>query len=98
MYYQLRGEIGCASGDHKAGLADLTRSLSSQSAVSSPNKPWLARLRAVAGLCALSLGDRKRAEEFANEARRAFSAQPNVSPYFKKPLILLEKQLNPKLT
>jgi tetratricopeptide (TPR) repeat protein len=97
-YYQLRGEIGCASGDHHAGLADLTRSLSSQSAVSGPNKPWLARLRAVAGLCALSLGDRKRAEEFANEARRAFDAQPNVSPYFKESLTLLEKQLNPKLT
>jgi hypothetical protein len=55
-------------------------------------------LRAVAGLCALSLGDRKRAEEFANEARRAFDAQPNVSPYFKESLTLLEKQLNPKLT
>ena len=97
-YYQLRGEIACASGDLTAGLADLTRSLKSQSVFHGPNHPSLARLRAVAGLCAMANGDRKQAEEFASEAQRAFIAQPNVSPYFKEPLSRLERQLRPKST
>ena len=92
-YYQTRGEIRCASGDHTSGLVDLARSIRSQSAVNSPNHPWVARARAVAGLCALALGNRKEAETFASEARRAFVAQPRVSPYFKEPLKRLEKQL-----
>ena len=92
-YYQVRGEIRCTAGDHIRGLADLTRSIRSQSEVSSPNHPWVARARAVAGLCALALGNTKEAEAFASEARRAFVAQPNVSPYFKKPLAQLEEQL-----
>jgi tetratricopeptide (TPR) repeat protein len=96
VYYQTRGEIRCASGDHAAGLTDLTRSIRSQSAVISPNHPWVARARAVAGLCALALGNRKEAETFASEARRAFVAQPNVSPYFKEPLKRLDKQLGVK--
>jgi hypothetical protein len=64
--------------------------------VISPNHPWVARARAVAGLCALALGNRKEAETFASEARRAFVAQPNVSPYFKEPLKRLDKQLGVK--
>jgi tetratricopeptide (TPR) repeat protein len=95
-YYQVRGEIRCASGDRSGGLADLTRSIRSQSEVSSPNHPWVARARAVAGLCALALGNRKEAEAFASEAKRAFVAQPRVSPYFKEPLKRLEQQLGSK--
>ena len=83
VYYQTRGEIRCASGDHAAGLTDLTRSIHSQSAVTSPNHPWVARARAVAGLCALALGNRKDAETFASEARRAFVAQPERQPLFQ---------------
>ena len=93
---QDRGELRCASGDHTSGLVDLTRSIRSQSAVSSPNHPWVARARAVAGLCALALGNRKEAEAFASEARRAFVAQPRVSPYFEEPLKRLEQQLGSK--
>ena len=59
----------------------------------SPNAPQLARLRAIAGLCALAIGERKRAEEMAALSRRTFEAQPGVSPYFKKPLAQLEEQL-----
>ena len=55
-HYQTRGEVRCASGDRIGGLADLTRSIQSQTAVSSPNHPWAARARAVAGLCALGQG------------------------------------------
>jgi serine/threonine-protein kinase len=95
-YYQTRGEIRCASGDRSGGLEDLTRSIRSQGAVSSPNHPWVARARAVAGLCALEQGNRKQAQELAHEARRAFVAQPNVSPYFKEPLKRLDKQLGVK--
>ena len=95
-YFQVRGEIRCVSGEHKEGLADLMRSIESQSAISGPNDPWIARLRAVAGLCALWVGSRKQAEALAVEARRAFVAQPGVSPYFKEPLYRLEQLLRPK--
>jgi serine/threonine-protein kinase len=94
--FQLRGETRCGIGDAKAGLADLKRSIKSQSERVSENDPWIARLRAVAGLCALSLGQRRQAEEFAAQARNAFAAQPDVSPYFKEPLIRLERQLRSK--
>ena len=95
-FYELRGEIRCASGDHAAGLSDLQRSIDSQMVTSGPNHPWLARTRAVAGLCALAQGNRKMAEELAKESRQAFIAQPAVSPYFKEPLKRLERQLGRK--
>lgn len=95
-FYELRGEIRCASGDHAAGLSDLQRSIDSQMVTSGPNHPWLARTRAVAGLCALARGQRKLAKEFAGVSRQAFVAQPNVSPYFKEPLKRLEQQLGRK--
>jgi len=94
--FQLRGETRCGIGDAEAGLVDLKRSIKSQSEFASENHPWIARLRAVAGLCALSLGQRRQAEEFAVQARNAFAAQPDVSPYFKEPLIRLERQLRSK--
>jgi hypothetical protein len=62
----------------------------------SSNSPILARLRAVTGLCALSLGNRKQAEAYAEQARRAFTAQPRVSPYYKEPLRRLEQKLGTK--
>jgi hypothetical protein len=78
------------------GLFDLKRSIDSQSVMTGPNHPWLARTRAVAGLCLLAQGKRKLAEELADASRRAFIAQPNVSPYFKEPLKRLENQLGRK--
>ena len=55
--------------------------------------PGLARARAVTGLCALSSGQRPRAETLAAQARQAFAVQPDVSPYFKAPLKELDRRL-----
>jgi len=95
-FYELRGEIRCASGEYAAGLSDLERSIDSQMVISGPNHPWLGRTRAVAGLCALKQGQRKNAEKLAGASRQAFVAQPNVSAYFKEPLKRLERQLGRK--
>jgi tetratricopeptide (TPR) repeat protein len=95
-FYELRGEIRCASGERVSGLMDLRRSIDLQLKYSSPSHPFLARTRAIAGLCSLAHGDRKIAEAFAGASRQAFIAQPNVSPYFKEPLKRLEKQLGRK--
>jgi Tfp pilus assembly protein PilF len=95
-FYELRGEIRCGSAEYAPGLLDLRRSIDSQLTISGPNHPWLARTRAVAGLCALAQGQRKSAEELADASRQAFVAQPNVSPYFKEPLVRLERQLGRK--
>jgi len=95
-FLELRGEIECASGERASGLIDLRRSIDFQLAYSGPNHPVLARTRAIAGLCSLAHGDRKRAEAFADVSRQAFVARPNVSPYFKEPLKRLERQLGRK--
>src|SRR5688572_12007193 len=92
-YYGLRGEVRCASGEFVAGLFDLSTSIHALAASTGPNHPWLARTRAVTGLCALAHGKRTMAAELADASRKAFAAQPNVSPYFKEPLRHLERQL-----
>ena len=91
--YELYGELMCAANRHDIGLVHLLRAERAFSPHTSPNSPLLARLRAVAGNCALASGKRKQAEEFAAQAKRAFTAQPRVSPYFKEPLKRLEQQL-----
>jgi tetratricopeptide (TPR) repeat protein len=95
-YYQIRGEIRCAAGDHAGGLADLSAAMSMQGSRYSPSHPWIARMRAVAGLCAVQAGQHDRAAELADLSRKAFSAQPNVSSYFKAPLTRLDSQLRVK--
>ena len=92
-YYGLRGEVRCASGEYVSGLFDLSTSIHALVASTGPDHPWLARTRAVAGLCALAHGKRTMAAELADASRKAFAAQPNVSPYFKEPLRHLERQL-----
>jgi hypothetical protein len=94
--YQVHGEVWCAAGESSRGLALLITAEQALSRVSSPNSPALARLRAAAGLCALAAGNRRQAEEFATQAKRAFQAQPRVSPYFKQALVRLERQLGAK--
>jgi hypothetical protein len=94
--YELYGELMCAANRHDIGLVHLLRAERALSPNTSPNSPLLARLRAVAGNCALASGNRKQAEEFAAQAKRAFQAQPRVSPYFKEPLKRLEQQLGTK--
>ena len=94
--FQLYGELMCTASRHEIGLVHLLKAEHALSPHTSPNSPLLARLRAVTGLCALALGNRKQAEEFAAQAKRAFTAQPRVSPYFKEPLKRLEQQLGTK--
>jgi len=60
---------------------------------SSALHPGLARWRATTGLCALDAGNRGRAVELAELARQALTQQPSVSPYYKAPLLTLEKRL-----
>lgn len=57
-----------------------------------------ARLRALTSLCALKTGDRKRAVDLSELARRAFTEQPGVSPYYKAPLVKLEQSLRSHAT
>jgi eukaryotic-like serine/threonine-protein kinase len=95
-HYELYGELMCAANRHDIGLFHLLRAEEALSPHTSPTSPLLARLRAVAGNCALASGNRKKAEEFAAQAKRAFTAQPRVSPYFKEPLKRLEQQLGTK--
>ncbi len=94
--WAFHGELACAAGQRVVGLSHLVMAEEALSRQISPNSPELARVRAVTGLCALSLGNRKQAEELASQARRAFIAQPRVSPYFKEPLGRLERQLGTK--
>jgi hypothetical protein len=86
----------CAANRHDIGFVHLLKAEHALSPHTSPNSPVLARLRAVAGICALASGNRKQAEEFAAQAKRSFRAQPRVSPYFKEPLRRLEQQLGLK--
>ena len=94
--FELYGELMCTSNRHDIGLVHLLKAEHALSPHTSPNSPLLARLRAVAGVCAIASGNRKQAEEFAAQAKRAFTAQPRVSPYFIEPLKRLEQQLGTK--
>jgi tetratricopeptide (TPR) repeat protein len=89
----LGGEVLCAAGRGAEGLPVILASIRSISARVSDKHPGLARIHAAAGLCALSLGDVAQATTLAEQARRAFIAQPEVSPYFKAPLAKLERAL-----
>jgi len=89
----LHGEVDCAVGREAAGLAALLESIRTLSALVSENEPNLARLRAVAGLCALARGDRPLARALGDASRAAFTAQRGVSVYFRIPLMKLETAL-----
>jgi len=95
-YFYLLGQLGCAAGDLKTGLSNFAIAEPAFSAHASPNSPELARMRAQIGLCALSTGDRKLAEQMATQARTAFQEQPRVSLYWKEPLQQLETRLGTK--
>jgi hypothetical protein len=78
-------------------LPILVESIQSISVFSSDQDPGVARMRAVAGLCAMTAGNRASALAFAAQARAAFTTQPGVSPYYKAPLFKLERSLGLKL-
>jgi len=88
------GEAACAAGRRAEGLQLLQDGMAAHISLGPhPNDPILANIRAIAGLCALASGDRKLAVEYAALARAAFTAQPGVSPYFKRPAEKLDRLL-----
>jgi serine/threonine protein kinase len=92
------GETLCAAGRSKQGIAVLQHWLARFEALEHDvNAPWIARLRAVTGHCAFADGDRRTAIRESRLARAAFTAQPGVSPYYKAPLLKLERALGLKL-
>jgi len=91
----LRGQVLCALGRPAEGLPRLERAIGIHERLVYAADPSLARARAVTGQCALLAGQRSRAQTLATQAREAFIAQPNVSPYFKAPLQELEQRLRP---
>ena len=87
------GEVFCAAGRRVEGLPLLLQSIAAIASRVSDNDPGLARLRAVAGLCASDSGQQSLARQLAGQAKHAFELQPGVSPYFKAPLEQLSKSL-----
>jgi tetratricopeptide (TPR) repeat protein len=88
-----RGEALCAAGRHGEGLEALAEYLARESAWRSPASPFLARTRAVQGLCALAAGGAQQAKALARQSRSAMPPSAAVSPYFKQPLDKLEGAL-----
>ena len=91
--FALRGEVLCGAGQWAQGLPTVLASIAALEPVLHPAAPALARLRAVAGLCALRLGDRAQATRLAALARAAFQQQPQVSPWYQGPLATLSQAL-----
>ncbi|MBW8847704.1 MAG: hypothetical protein JF607_22310, partial [Burkholderiales bacterium] len=92
--FALRGEARCALKQSRDGLADLQHSLAlaTQTRDSSLDSD-LARLHAVAGSCALALGDAATARREAEAARRDFAAFPQASDYRQAPWRRLQAAL-----
>lgn len=88
-----RGEALCAAGRSNEGRAALADYLARESAWRSPTSPFLARARAVQGLCAMAAGDVQQARALARQSRSALSPTAALSPYFKQPLEKLEGAL-----
>ena len=89
----LVGEAQCATGRAGEGFVLVQAGLATYQSNLFANNPYLARARSVAALCALASGQRSVAIGLAATARRAFAAQPHVSPYFKAPLQRFEQAL-----
>jgi serine/threonine-protein kinase len=90
----LQAVVECNTGQPKAGLARLTASLNELKGQFAPASPGIAALRAHVGLCALQAQELAIAREMRDEARRAFTEQPAVSAFYKKPWEELEHQLS----
>ena len=88
----LSAEIACALG-RPDGLPAIERGLLAQRGYIDEHHPELARVRAVAGLCALAAGKPRRAAELAAQARAAIAAQPQLSNYFLQPVERLHAAL-----
>ena len=89
----VRGRVLCALGQPAQGLDLQRQRIDSLAASHYAHSPDLAHARALAGLCALQAGKRSDATELAAQAQAAFAQQPDVSPYFKQPLLALQQRL-----
>ena len=90
----LRSEIYCASGRAPEGLALIRRVIEAQvKHTSYAGNPGVARVRAVAGLCALQLGNRREAARMSQLAHAAFELEPVVSQFYRAPLADLDDRL-----
>jgi hypothetical protein len=89
----LRGAALCALGRAREGLPLMETYAEKLAKQSFAYHPRVAHWRAVTGLCALDAGNEPRAMELAQLARQAFTQQSGVSPYYKAPLLTLEKRL-----
>jgi tetratricopeptide (TPR) repeat protein len=91
----IHGEVLCGAGRPSEGMASYETSLQKNKGpdVIYPYNPDLARERALVGICAMTLHQRARAVEMAALAHEAFRVQPDVSPYYKKPLEQLDRLL-----
>jgi hypothetical protein len=88
-----RGEALCQSGRGAEGYAALAAWVETEAPRHSPASPFVARSRAIEGLCALSLGQVRTASALARQSRQAFGAMAVVNPYFEQPLARLEAAL-----
>jgi hypothetical protein len=96
---EVYGHALCETGQAARGLAALREAMRLYKQTDDDeNAPWTARLRAQIGRCAFRQGDHRSAATLAAQARAAFRAQPEVSPYYKAPLTSLERQLGVKLS
>jgi tetratricopeptide (TPR) repeat protein len=96
-YRATLGEALCATGQHREGIDQLQQAVTADEPINYAHAPWLGRRRALIGLCAAGMGDRRLALRYAAQAREDFVAQPEVSPYFRAPLVKLESALGLQL-
>jgi len=89
----LNAVVECNTGRPSSGLAALRAALAKIEDQFAPVSPIVGSLRARAGLCALQAGDRQLAYQYQAAARRAFTAQPSVSSFYKRPWVELERKL-----
>jgi serine/threonine protein kinase/tetratricopeptide (TPR) repeat protein len=90
----LQAVVDCNMGKPAAGLERMTALLNTVKDHYVPASPRIAALRARIGLCALRAGQPKIARQMQQAARQAFTEQPGVSSFYKKPLLELEKELS----
>jgi hypothetical protein len=83
----------CESGDTPAGARLLQRYVTEAEKIQVSSGPYLALGRSYLGLCLLKNGDVHSARELAALAQQAFTEQPGVSSYFRKPLAELQRRL-----
>lgn len=90
----LIGEALCSAGRMTEGLNTLHAGIAARVDQGiHRDDPEVARARAVGGRCALAAEDRGQAIDLARLAREAFIEQPDVSPYFKRPSVELDRSL-----